>query len=68
MIMEVLKFANRWKEIKTGVEVKLGKKIEDKSLSIALKNLVSYNFVTKFDEEYKISDPLLKEINFSSLR
>ena len=67
-IMEVLKFANRWKEIKTGVEVKLGEKIEDKSLSIALKNLVNYNFVTKVNEEYKISDPILREVDFSSLR
>jgi len=68
MIMEVMKFANRWKEIKTGVEVKLGEKIEDKSLSIALKNLVNYNFVTKVNEEYKIADPILREVDFSSLK
>ena len=68
MIMEALKFANKWKEIKTGVEIKLGEKIEDKSLSMALKNLLNYNFVTKANEEYRISDPMLKEINFSSLR
>jgi len=66
-IMEVLKFVGKWKEIKSGVEIRLGEKVDDKSLTMALKNLVNYNFVVKVDEEYKIIDPLLREVDFSAL-
>ncbi|WP_338604724.1 ATP-binding protein [Sulfolobus tengchongensis] len=62
-IMEVLKVVNKWKEIKNGVEIKIGK-IDDKEFSNALKNLVNFNFVTKEGEKYEITDPILKEISF----
>lgn len=62
-IMRVLKVAGRWKEIKRGVEIELGK-IDDKEFSSALQNLVKYNFVVKTPEEYRISDPLMREVEF----
>ncbi|WP_256365654.1 AAA family ATPase [Saccharolobus sp. E5-1-F] len=63
-IMNVLKLASKWKDIKNGVEIRMGK-VDDKVFSNALQNLVNFNFVSKVDDEYKIVDPMLKEINFN---
>ncbi|MEM3292258.1 MAG: ATP-binding protein, partial [Saccharolobus sp.] len=41
-ILNVLK-----KEIKTGVEIKLGREVDDKKFTSALESLVNYNFVEK---------------------
>ncbi|BCS94321.1 AAA family ATPase [Metallosphaera javensis (ex Sakai et al. 2022)] len=62
-IMNVLKVVSRWKEIKRGVEIALGR-IDDKEFSSALQNLVKYNFVVKSSEEYRIEDPVLREVEF----
>ncbi|ADB86231.1 AAA family ATPase [Saccharolobus islandicus] len=67
IVMETLKFVNRWKDIKRGVEIKMGK-VDDKELSLALDALINSNFVTKGERgEYTITDPILKEIDFEKL-
>ncbi|MCH4816368.1 MAG: hypothetical protein QXY87_11765 [Saccharolobus sp.] len=38
-IMNVLKLANRWKDIKNGVEIRIGK-VDKKAFNIALRTLV----------------------------
>ncbi|BFH74194.1 ATP-binding protein [Sulfurisphaera javensis] len=63
-IMESLKIVSRWKEIKLGVEIKVGK-IDDKELSLALENLINYNFIKKENEEYHIIDPILKDLEYN---
>ncbi|AAK41452.1 ATP-binding protein [Saccharolobus solfataricus] len=63
-IMNVLKLASKWKDIKNGVEIRMGK-VDDKVFSNALQNLVNFNFVSKVDDEYKIVDLMLKEIDFN---
>lgn len=58
------KVDSRWKEVKLGVEIKIGK-INDKELLSALENLIVYNFIKKMNEEYYIIDPLLKELEYN---
>ena len=48
----------RWSEIKRGVEARLGP-VSDAKLSKVLKNLADRGFLTKTDETYRISDPVL---------
>lgn len=66
IILNVLKFAKKWKEIKTGVEIKLGREVDDKKFTSALESLVNYNFVEKINDEYVIVDPIIKQIDFES--
>lgn len=66
-IMSVLKVVNTWKDIKRGVEIKLGN-VDDKELSLALESLVNNNFVEKKREGvYEIVDPILREIDYERL-
>ncbi|MBB5255290.1 AAA family ATPase [Sulfurisphaera ohwakuensis] len=65
-IMKTVKIVSRWKEIKRGVEVTLGK-VDDKVFSNALESLVNSGFVEKRDNEYIITDPVLREIEFEKL-
>lgn len=66
-LMDIVKVVNRWKDIKRGVEISVGK-IDDKELSLALESLVSNNFIEKGDKgEYRIVDPLLREIDYNKI-
>ncbi|MEM0374109.1 MAG: ATP-binding protein [Sulfolobaceae archaeon] len=65
-IMKTIKIVSRWKEIKRGVEIALGK-IDDKVFSNALENLVKSSFVEKRNGEYVITDPILREVEFEKL-
>lgn len=64
--MKTVKIVSRRKEIKRGVEVTLGK-IDDKVFSNALESLVNSGFVEKRDNEYIITDPVLREVEFEKL-
>lgn len=67
-IMDVLKVANRWRDVKKGVEIRLGR-VDDKELNTALESLVNYNFIEKTREgEYRIVDPILRRIDYVRLR
>jgi len=48
-----------WKKLKTALEMEKGK-INDKNFSSLLRNLYSAGFITKIDNEYRITDPVLK--------
>lgn len=66
-IMSVLKVVNTWKDIKRGVEIKLGN-VDDKELSLALESLLNNNFIEKRKEGvYEIVDPILREIDYDKL-
>jgi hypothetical protein len=66
-IMSVLKVVNTWKDIKRGVEIKLGN-VDDKELSLALESLINNNFIEKRKEGvYEIVDPILREIDYDKL-
>ena len=66
-IMSVLKVVNTWKDIKRGVEIKLGN-VDDKELSLALESLLNNNFTEKRKEGvYEIVDPILREIDYDKL-
>jgi len=66
-IMDVLKVVNRWKDIKRGVEIRMGK-VDDKELGLALEALVSGNFIAKGGRgEYNIVDPILRGIDYIRL-
>ncbi|BBG23617.1 hypothetical protein IC006_0905 [Sulfuracidifex tepidarius] len=66
-LMEIVKVVSRWSEIKRGIEISLGN-IDDKELTLALDSLVNNNFMEKGDKgEYKIVDPLLREIDFGRI-
>ncbi|WP_252896654.1 AAA family ATPase [Metallosphaera hakonensis] len=53
--MRTVKVVSRWKEIKRGVEMALGK-IDDKVFSNVLESLVNSNFMEKRGNEYLITD------------
>jgi AAA+ ATPase superfamily predicted ATPase len=66
-IMNVLKVVNTWKDIKRGVEIKLGN-VDDKELSLALESLINNNFIEKKKEGvYEIVDPILREIDYDKI-
>ena len=66
-IMSVLKVVNTWKDIKRGVEIKLGN-VDDKELSLALESLLNNNFIEKRKEGvYEIVGPILREIDYDKL-
>ncbi len=66
-IMSVLKVVNAWKDVKRGVEIKLGN-VDDKELSLALESLLNNNFIEKRKEGvYEIVDPILREIDYDKL-
>jgi len=66
-IMNSLKVVNTWKDVKRGVEIKLGQ-VDDKELSLALESLVSNNFVEKRREGvYEIADPILRGIDYDKI-
>jgi AAA+ ATPase superfamily predicted ATPase len=67
-LMDVLKIANLWRDIKRGVEIKLGK-IDDKELALALESLNNNNFIEKKRKgEYIIVDPILREIDYGKMK
>ena len=66
-IMNSLKVVNTWKDVKRGVEIKLGQ-VDDKEFSLALESLVNNNFVEKRREGvYEIADPILREIDYDKI-
>lgn len=67
-ILSSLKVANRWKDIKFAVSVKLRREVDDKELTSALESLVNYNFVEKTKEgRYIIADPVLRDMDFDNI-
>jgi len=66
-LMDVIKVANKWRDIKRGMEIAIGQ-IDDKELSLALDSLVGNNFIEKVGRgEYRIIDPLLRKIDYSKI-
>ena len=66
-IMDTVKVVSKWRDIKRGIEIKIGK-VDDKELSLALEALANSNFIIKKEKgEYSIADPILKEIDYSNI-
>lgn len=60
-IMEICADAGKagWKELKTVFEMRRGR-INDKNFSLLLNTLRKAGFITKVNEKYKITDPILR--------
>jgi hypothetical protein len=67
-IIQALRVANRWGDLKAAVSAMLGEEVGDREFTNALNALVNYNFVEKRGKgEYTVTDPLLRQINLTPL-
>lgn len=56
-----MKLTGRWSELKRYLEIKEGNRITDAEITKLLTNLVYAGFVEKFNDEYRIVDPILRD-------
>ncbi|MEM2185220.1 MAG: ATP-binding protein [Candidatus Methanomethylicia archaeon] len=61
-IIQNMKRFNKWSEIKLATEIKLGRKINDKTFTQILNTLLNSNIINKTNHEYHLADPILKEL------
>lgn len=67
-IIQALRVANRWGDLKAAVSAMLGEEVGDREFTNALNALVNYNFIEKRGKgEYTVTDPLLRQINLTPL-
>ncbi len=60
-LIKGLKLTGRWSELKRYLEIKEGNRITDAEITKLLTNLVDAGFVEKFNDEYRIVDPILRD-------
>lgn len=60
--MKLLTSSLTWSEVKAGLSAKLKKMVIDKQLTHYLKELIEYGFVEKINNEYVITDPVLRRV------
>ena len=58
-IMSLCRFGCRWSDVKRMLAAKEGYEVDDKKVTELLQNLVDVSFLTKENNLYKPSDPLV---------